>query len=75
LTKPVDLDFLIVEVSKSHSVTHIRICRTPGDGLSAIRRHMTHKKQVSMIPGGFKPTAPAREQLKTHALNRAATGK
>jgi hypothetical protein len=71
---------LIVETSRSHSVGHTTLGRTPlGEG-SARRRdlylttHNTHKKQTSMSPAGFEPTIPASERPQTHALDRAATG-
>ena len=61
LTVPVYLDILTVEVSKSHSVRHTTICMTLWVGWYANRRHIylithiTHKRQASMVPAGFKP--------------------
>ena len=70
-TVPVDLDLLIVEVSKSYSIRRTTICMTPGDAWTANRRHIyiithishthtnththTHKRQAFMTPAGFKP--------------------
>jgi hypothetical protein len=39
-TALMDLDLLIVEVSKSYSVRRITICMTPRDGWTANRRHI-----------------------------------
>jgi len=33
----------------------------------------THKRQISLKPGGFEPTTPASERPQTHALDSAAT--
>jgi hypothetical protein len=35
--------------------------------------YTTNTTQISMPPAGFKPTIPASERPKTHALDRAAT--
>jgi len=54
--------------------------RTPPDEWSARRRdlylitHMTHNRQTSMPPVGFKPTISAGKWPQTYALDRAAVG-
>ena len=71
-------DLLIIEASRWHS-RHTTLGRSPPDEWSAQHRdlypttHITHKRQTFMPPAGFEPTIPAREQLQTHALDRAAT--
>jgi len=61
-TVPVDLDLLIVVVSKSYSVRQTTVCMTPGDVWSVNRRHICliiliiHNRQTSMALAGFKPT-------------------
>jgi hypothetical protein len=55
---------LTVEASRSHSVTHTTLSRTPLDEWSAQSRdlyltaHNTHKRHTSMPPPGFEPTIP-----------------
>ena len=71
---------LTVQASRSNSVTHTTLGRTPLDEWSARRRdlylttHDTHKRQPSMQPAGFEPTIPANERPQTHALERATAG-
>jgi len=66
-----------VQDSRSHSVTHTTVGRTPLDEWSARRsdRNLTtqgtHKRQTSMTPAGFEPTIPAVERLQTHTLDHA----
>jgi len=36
--------------------------------------HITHKRQTSMPPAGFKPAIPARERPQTHALDARPLG-
>jgi hypothetical protein len=53
---------------------------TPLDGGSARRRdfylatHNTHKRQISMLSGGFELSILAIEWLQTLALDRSVTG-
>jgi hypothetical protein len=62
------------------TLRHTTLGRTLLDGRSARRRDLypttlnTHKRQISMLPGRFEPSIPAREGPQTHALDRAATG-
>jgi hypothetical protein len=69
----------IVEVSKSHSVRHTTLGRTPLDEGSTCRRdlylttHNTHKRQTSITPVGFATAIPASKWLQTCALDRAVT--
>jgi hypothetical protein len=70
---------LIIEASRSHSLRHTTLGRTPLDEWSARRRdlylttHNTHKRQTSMPPTGFEPTILASERPQTHALDRAVS--
>ena len=79
-TAPVGQGLLIVEDSRSHSVKHTTLGRTPLDEWSARRRdlyltkHNTHKRQTSIPPAGFEPTIAAGERPQTHVLDHAATG-
>ena len=67
---------LILEVSRSHTMTH----HSPLDEWSDRRRdlylttHNTHNRQISVPSVGFKPTISAGELPQTYALDRAATG-
>jgi hypothetical protein len=71
---------LITKASRSHTVRHTTLDRTPLDEWSARRRdlylttHNTHKRRTYMSPPGFEPAIPAGERPQTHALDRAATG-
>ena len=62
------------------TLRHTTLGRTPLDVRSARRRnhyrakHNTKNRQTSMPPVGFKPAIEASERLRTHTLNRAATG-
>jgi hypothetical protein len=62
------------------TVRHTTFSRTPLDGWSARLRdlclttHNIHKWQISMPPGGFKPTIPANERPLNHSSDRAAKG-
>ena len=55
---------LMLEIPRSHTITHTPVGRTPLDGGSASRRdlylttHNTHKRQTSMPPAGFEPGIP-----------------
>jgi hypothetical protein len=69
--------------SRFHGHTHLRhttVGRTPLDAGPARRRglyltsHNTHNRQTSMPPVVFEPTILVSERLKTHALDRTATG-
>jgi len=57
---------LILDVSRSHTTTHLTVGRTPLDVWSARRRdlylttHNTHNRQTSMPPVGFEPTISGR---------------
>ena len=65
------------EASRSHSVTHAIIGRTPLGEWSAPRRDLyltTHNTQTSMPPGWFEPAIPAGKRPQTNDLDRAATG-
>jgi hypothetical protein len=70
---------LLYEVSRSHSVGHTTIGRTPLDEWSARRRdlylrtHNTHKRQTDMPLAGFESAIPASERPLTHVLHCAAT--
>ena len=67
---------LIVEDTRSHTVRHTTLGRTPLDEWSARRRDLylstnnTHKRQTSMRQAGFEPTVLASERPQTHALDR-----
>jgi len=71
---------LIIKASRSYSVKHTTLGKTPPDERSARLRdlylttHKTHKRQSSNAPAGFEPAVPANERPQTHALNRAASG-
>jgi hypothetical protein len=76
----VDQGLLIIEASRSHSIRHTTLGKTPLDEWPARRRdlyltiHNTHKRQTSIPPAGFEPAFTASERRQTHALDRAATG-
>jgi hypothetical protein len=76
---PVDQGLLIVEASRSHSVRHSTLGKSPLDEGSARLRdlylttHITHKRQTSMPQAGFEPAIPVRKRLQTHTLDRAVT--
>jgi hypothetical protein len=67
----------IIEISRSHSITHNH---TPLDDWSARRRdlhpttHDTHNREMSIYPMGFEPAIPASPRPQPHGLDRAATG-
>jgi hypothetical protein len=66
----------ILMVSKSRTVRHGTLGKTPLDEGSARRRDLyltTHNKQTSMPPVGFELATPASDRLQTHALDRAVT--
>ena len=69
---------LIVEASRSHSVRHTTVGRTPLNEWLAHRRDLylttqnTHKRQISMPIPGLEPAIPANERPQTHVLDRAA---
>jgi hypothetical protein len=71
---------LLLEVSRSHSVRHTTVGRTPLDEGSASRRDLylttqtLYKRQTSMPPVGFEPTIPASARPQTYALDRAVAG-
>jgi len=71
---------LILEVSWSHTMTHITVDRTPLYEWSVRRRdlylttHNTHNRQTSMPLVGFEPTISAGKQPHAHALEHTATG-
>jgi len=59
----------IVEDSRSHSVRHTTVSRTPLDEWPAPRRdlclttHNTHKRQTSMPSVGFEPKIPGKRSV------------
>jgi hypothetical protein len=77
-TALVGVGLLIIDASRSHSVRHTTLGRSPLDGRSARRRDLylttqnTHKRHMSMPPVGFEPKIPTSKRPQTHALNRAA---
>jgi hypothetical protein len=79
-TAPVGLNPLIIEDSRSHSLRHTTLGRTPLYELSVPRRHLyltTHNspnRQTSMHPAGFEPTIPTSQRPQTHALDHVVTG-
>jgi hypothetical protein len=72
-TALVDIDFLTVEVSRSHSFRHTTLSMTPMDERSAGRRnlctttHIIHKRQTFMPPKEFEPAIPVSERPQIHA--------
>ena len=60
---------LIIEASRSHSVTHTTLGRIPLDEWSALRRdlylttHNTRKRQTSMPPGGIRTRNPSKRAV------------
>jgi hypothetical protein len=70
---------LIIEASRSHSVTQITLGRTSVDEWSARRRglylttHNSHKRQTSMPPAVLKLLIPASQRPQNHNLDLAAT--
>ena len=62
------------------TLTHTSLSRTPLDKRSArrrnlyLKRHKTVKTQISIPPAGFETANRASERMRTHALDRAATG-
>ena len=79
-TALLDLGFFVVEVSRSHSIRHTTLGRTPLDDGSARRRdlflttHNTHNRETYMPLAGFEPAVAASERPQTHSLNIAAIG-
>jgi len=72
---------LIFENSRSNSVRHITLGRTPLDEWFSdwhrnlyLTTHNTHNRQKSMSPAGFESTVPESELPQTYALDRATTG-
>ena len=69
--------FLIIEASRSHSIGHTTLGRTPLDESSGQTRELclktrnTRKRQISMPPVGFEPAIPSSKRPQTH---RAADG-
>jgi len=76
----VDQGLLIIEDSRSHSVLHTTLGRTPLDKWSDRRTdlylttHNTHNRHTSIPPAVFEPKIPASERSQTHALDRAGNG-
>jgi hypothetical protein len=73
----VDLGFLIIEVSRSHSDTPHSVgllCTSdqPEAGTSTLQH--TSLRRGSHAPGGIVPTLSASERPQNHALGRSATG-
>jgi hypothetical protein len=71
--------FLILEVSRSHTMTHHSRQDSSGQMISLSQRHLPdntqHSKQTNIhAEVGFEPTIPAGERPQTHTLDRAATG-
>ena len=70
---------LVVELSRSHTVTHSHSINSPGRVISLSQRpvpsviHNTHKIQTFMPPSGFEGVIAANERPHTHTLDRAAT--
>jgi hypothetical protein len=64
--------FLIIEASRSHSIGHTTLGRTPLDESSARSRDLslttrnTRKRQISMPPAGFETAIPASKRRQTH---------
>ena len=79
-TALIDIHFLIVEVTRSHSFRHTTLGMTPLDKRSAGRRnlcmmtHNIHKRQTTMPPKGFEPAIPVSERPQIHASDHAAIG-
>jgi len=71
---------LIIDDSRSHSVIHTTLGRTPLDERSArcrniyLTTHNMHNRETSKPPEGFEPTIPVSERPQNHASDRAATG-
>ena len=79
-TALVDLGLFVVEVSRSHSIRHRTLGRTPPDDGSARRRdlflesHNTDKRETYLHLAEFEYAVPASERPQTHALDSAANG-
>ena len=62
------------------SLRHTTVGRTPlGEGSARSRElyltaHNTHNRETSIPPAGFEPATPGSERLRTHALDRVASG-
>jgi len=70
---------LIIDDSRSHSITYTTLGRISLDEWSARRRGLYLTKQQSQeteipAPRGSEPAIPASERPQTHALDRPATG-
>jgi hypothetical protein len=65
------------KASRSHSVIHTTLDRTPLDEWSARHRYLTThsnlKRQTSMSPAWFEPKIPASEWPQTHAVDGVST--
>jgi hypothetical protein len=77
-TVPSGLGVLIHKVSRSHTIS-TTVGRTSLDEWSARRRdlylttHITHNRQISMLPVEFEPIIWEGERPQTYVLDRAAT--
>jgi hypothetical protein len=73
-----DVDRLIVEVSRSHTIRHTHTHtrgRTPLNEWSARRRgRYLHNRRKSMPSARFETATPANKRLQTYCLDRTATG-
>jgi hypothetical protein len=62
-----------------HTQRHTTVHRTSVDEGSGRPRdlylttHITHKREISMPPAGFEPTASVGERPQTHALDRVTS--
>ena len=67
----------ILEVSRSHTMTHDSRYDSSGRGSGSLQRpiieNTQHSQKSSMPPAGFEPSIPASEQLQTLAIDRSAT--
>jgi hypothetical protein len=71
---PVSQGFLIIEASRSYSDTLQSVGVISPAQRPLPDNTQPFKRQISMLPVGFKPAIRAGEQLQTHGLNRAVTG-
>jgi len=64
-----------VKASRTHSVTHATLGRTPLNKWSTLYLTIQHSQDTDIhAPAGFEPTIPASERPQTRALGRVATG-
>jgi hypothetical protein len=71
---------LIIEASRSHSIRHTTLGRTPLNERSArhrdlyLTKHNIYKRHTTMPPAGFEPSIPASKRSQTYSFDRVATG-